>query len=222
MEVTSEARTILFHGPSGCGKDTQVELLVDDYGFQNIGTGDMIRKLFAEGDEDAILATEYTTQGKFVPNEIIYNKMFPKWLDRFDNTKHWALVSVVREVGQIEYLDKLLQQKNRKLDMFIHFTLSPETAIERMSVRTYCPSCGMTFHPKFKKEKVQGICDKCNTKLIQRDDDKPEKIKERLREYNRTIEPILDTYRTRGILVEVDAAPSIEEIHKEILEILGL
>lgn len=222
MEVTSDARTILFHGPSGCGKDTQVELLVDDYGFQNIGTGDMIRKLFAEGDEDAILATEYTTQGKFVPNEIIYNKMFPKWLDRFDNTKHWALVSVVREVGQIEYLDKLLQQKNRKLDMFIHFTLSPETAIERMSVRTYCPSCGMTFHPKFKKEKVQGICDKCNTKLIQRDDDKPEKIKERLREYNRTIEPILDTYRTRGILVEVDAAPSIEEIHKEILEILGL
>jgi adenylate kinase len=80
----------------------------------------------------------------------------------------------------------------------------------------------MTFHPKFKKEKVQGICDKCNTKLIQRDDDKPEKIKERLREYNRTIEPILDTYRTRGILVEVDAAPSIEDIHKEILEILGL
>ena len=222
MEVTSDARTILFHGPSGCGKDTQVELLVDDYGFQNIGTGDMIRKLFAEGDKDAILATEYTTQGKFVPNEIIYNKMFPKWLDRFDNTKHWALVSVVREVGQIEYLDKLLQQKNRKLDMFIHFTLSPETAIERMSVRTYCPSCGMTFHPKFKKEKVQGICDKCNTKLIQRDDDKPEKIRERLREYNRTIEPILDTYRTRGILVEVDAAPSIEDIHKEILEILGL
>lgn len=222
MEVTSDARTILFHGPSGCGKDTQVELLVDDYGFQNIGTGDMIRKLFAEGDKDAILATEYTSQGKFVPNEIIYNKMFPKWLDRFDNTKHWALVSVVREVGQIEYLDKLLQQKNRKLDVFIHFTLSPETAIERMSVRTYCPSCGMTFHPKFKKEKVQGICDKCNTKLIQRDDDKAEKIKERLREYNRTIEPILDTYRTRGILVEVDAAPSIEEIHKEILEILGL
>lgn len=222
MEVTSDARTILFHGPSGCGKDTQVELLVDDYGFQNIGTGDMIRKLFAEGDKDAILATEYTSQGKFVPNEIIYNKMFPKWLDRFDNTKHWALVSVVREVGQIEYLDKLLQQKNRKLDVFIHFTLSPETAIERMSVRTYCPSCGMTFHPKFKKEKVQGICDKCNTKLIQRDDDKPEKIKERLREYNRTIEPILDTYRTRGILVEVDAAPSIEDIHKEILEILGL
>lgn len=224
MKVTTVTtpRTILFHGPSGCGKDTQVELLVDKYGFQNIGTGDMIRKLFAEGDEDAILATEYTSQGKFVPNEIIYNKMFPKWLDRFDINKHWALVSVVREVGQIKFLDALLKEKGRELDTFIHFTLSPEAAIERMSVRTYCPSCGMTFHPKFKKEKVKGICDKCGTKLIQRDDDKPEKIKKRLREYDRTIEPILKVYRKRGVLIEVDAAPSIEEIHKDLVKVLGL
>ena len=179
----SQAKTILFHGPSGCGKDTQVEFLVNSYGYQNIGTGDMIRKLSAEGDSDALMATEYTSQGKFVPNEIIYNKMFPKWLDRFDANKNWALVSVVREVGQIEFLDTLLGQKGRSLDLFIHFKLSPDTAIERMSVRTYCSNCGMTFHPKFKKEKEQGICDKCGTKLIQRDDDKPEKIRERLKEY---------------------------------------
>ncbi len=182
----------------------------------------MIRKLSAEGDSDALMATEYTSQGKFVPNEIIYNKMFPKWLDRFDANKNWALVSVVREVGQIEFLDRLLEQKGRSLDLFVHFKLSPETAIERMSVRTYCPNCGMTFHPKFKKEKELGICDKCGTKLIQRDDDKPEKIRERLKEYNRTIEPILNVYRERGLLVEVDAAPSIEEIHKEIIKILNL
>jgi len=222
MKNFNKPMTILFHGPSGCGKDTQVELLVDDYGFQNIGTGDMIRKLFAEGDEDAILATEYTTQGKFVPNEIIYNNMFPKWLDRFDSKKNWAFVSVVRDVGQVELFDELLKSKGRKLDLFIHFTLSAETAIERMSVRTYCPNCGMTFHPKFKKEKVKGFCDKCNTKLIQRDDDKPEKIRKRIEEYNRTITPILERYKERSILVEVDAAPSIEDIHKEILRILDL
>lgn len=222
MNQVVSPKTILFHGPSGCGKDTQVEFLVNSYGYQNIGTGDMIRKLSAEGDSDALMATEYTSQGKFVPNEIIYNKMFPKWLDRFDANKNWALVSVVREVGQIEFLDRLLEQKGRSLDLFVHFKLSPETAIERMSVRTYCPNCGMTFHPKFKKEKEQGICDKCGTKLIQRDDDKPEKIRERLKEYNRTIEPILNVYRERGLLVEVDAAPSIEEIHKEIIKILNL
>lgn len=215
-------RTILFHGPSGCGKDTQVEFLVKDHNYENIGTGDMIRKLHAEADEDAIKATEYTSQGKFVPNEIIYNKMFPKWLNRFDATKNWALVSVVREVGQIPFLDQLLESKGRKLDLFVHFTLSPETAIERMSVRKYCPNCGMTFHPKYKPEQIEGICNNCGTKLIQRDDDKPEKIRERLREYNRTIEPILDLYRKRGILVEVDAAPSIEDIHNELIKVLDL
>lgn len=214
--------TILFHGPSGCGKDTQVELLVKDYNFENIGTGDMIRKLYAEGDKDAILATEYTSQGKFVPNEIIYNKMFPKWLNRFDKDKDWALVSVVREVGQIRFLDELLKSKERKLDLFIHFTLSPESAIERMSIRKFCPNCGMTFHPKYKPEKIEGFCDKCATELIQRDDDKPEKIRERLKEYDRTILPILETYRSRGILVEVDAAPSIQDIHKEIIKVLDL
>ncbi len=214
--------TILFHGPSGCGKDTQVDLLVQKYDFENIGTGDMIRKLSAEGDKDAILANEYATQGIFAPNEIIYNKIFPKWLDRFDSKKNWAFVSVVRDGGQVELFDELLKSKGRKLDLFIHFTLSAETAIERMSVRTYCPNCGMTFHPKFKKEKVEGICDKCNTKLIQRDDDKPEKIRKRIEEYNRTITPILEKYKERGILVEVDAAPSIEDIHKEILRILDL
>lgn len=215
-------KTILFHGPSGCGKDTQVEFLVNEYGFLNIGTGDMIRKLYSEGDKDAIEATEYASQGKFVPNEIIYNKMFPKWLDRFDLSKSWALVSVVREVGQISFLDALLEEKGRQLDMFIHFTLSPETAVERMSFRKYCPNCGMTFHPKFKPESVDGVCDKCGTELIQRDDDKPKKIKQRLKEYNRTIKPILREYEKRGILVEVDASPSIEEIHEEIIKILGL
>lgn len=214
--------TILFHGPSGCGKDTQVEFLVKDHNYENIGTGDMIRKLYAEADEDAIKATEYTSQGKFVPNEIIYNKMFPKWLNRFDGTKNWALVSVVREVGQIPFLDQLLESKGRKLDLFVHFTLSPEAAIERMSVRKYCPNCGTTFHPKYKPEQVEDICDNCGTKLVQRDDDKPEKIKERLNEYNRTIGPILDVYRKKGILVEVDAAPSIEDIHNELIKILDL
>jgi len=221
--ILNKPTTILFHGPSGCGKDTQVELLVQKYNFENIGTGEMIRKMYAEKDKDAVIATEeYTSKGLFVPNEIIYNKMFPKWLDKFDPKKNWAFVSVVREAGQVELFDNLLESKGRKLDLFIHFTLSAEAAIERMSTRTYCANCGSTYHPKYKKEKIDGICDKCGGLLTQRDDDKPEKIRKRLEEYNRTISPILKKYKERGILIEVDAAPSIEEIHKEILRILSL
>lgn len=215
--------TLLFHGPSGCGKDTQVELLVRDYGFENIGTGEMIRRMYAEGDEDALVAMdEYASKGLFVPNDIIYNKMFPKWLEKFDSEKNWAFVSVVREVGQIKLLDDLLRSKNRVLDLFVHFALSPEAAIERMATRTYCAKCGPTYHPKYKKEKVSGVCDRCGGVLTQREDDKPEKIRKRLEEYNRTINPILEEYAGRGILVEVDASPSIEVIHQEILRVLNL
>ena len=105
--ILNKPATILFHGPSGCGKDTQVELLVQKYGFENIGTGEMIRKMYDAKDEDAVIATEeYTSKGLFVPNDIIYNRMFPKWLNRFDSKKNWAFVSVVRDVGQIELFDK--------------------------------------------------------------------------------------------------------------------
>jgi len=219
----TKPRTILFHGPSGCGKDTQVELLVKKFNFENIGTGQMIRKLFEENDKDAIVATtKYTSKGLFVPNSLIYKEMFPKWLKRFDKEKNWAFVSVVREVGQISLFDNLLKTQGRELDLFIHFVLSDEVAIERMSLRKFCPNCGATYHPKFKKEKKEGKCDLCGTALIQRDDDQPEKIISRLEEYNRTIRPILKVYEDRGMLVEVDAAPSIQEIHKEIVKILHL
>lgn len=213
--------TILLHGPSGCGKDTQVELLIKKYNFENIGTGEMFRKMFAQGDEDAIKAHEYWSKGKFVPNELTY-KMFDKWVKKFDSNKNWAFVSVVRDPGQIVFFDNLLKENGRELDTFIHFTLSEDVAIERMSLRTICSKCETPYHEKYKKEQKEGVCDVCGGKLIKREDDQPEKIKSRLEEYKRTIQPILDEYRNRGLLMEIDANPGIEEIHKEIVDKLGL
>lgn len=214
-------KTILFHGPSGCGKDTQVDLLVQKYGFENIGTGEMFRRLYAEGDINGIKAHEYWYKGQFVPNELTYS-MLAQWVNRFDQKKDWAFVSVVRDPGQITLFDGILSEVNRKIDYFVHFRLSEEIAIERMSLRWICPNCDRTYHEKYKKEKVSGFCDNCGMKLEQREDDKPERIKSRLMEYNKTIAPILEEYRKRGILVEIDASPSIEEIHKELLAKLSL
>lgn len=214
-------KTILLHGPSGCGKDTQAKLLVDKYDFENIGTGEMFREMYMAGDIDAIRAREYWNKGKFVPNELVY-KMFSKWLDRFNNEKDWILVSVVREVNQIPLLDNILKERNRKIDTFIHFTLSDELAIERMSLRWVCNSCMAVYHEKYKPEKVKGYCDVCGLKLEQREDDKIEKIQVRLAEYKRTIEPILQEYKNRGVLIEVDAAPSIEAIHQDLIKVLNL
>jgi len=214
-------QTLLFHGPSGSGKDTQVNMLVEKYGFINIGTGEMFRTMFKEGDERAVEAHSYWSKGNWVPNELTYD-MFADWLKRFDLTKDLIFVSTVRDVGQVKLFDEALAKNSRKLDKFIHFQLSEEAAIERMSLRTICEKCSEPYHPKWKKEKEEGICDKCGGKLKQREDDRPEKIKERLGEYRRTIDPILKKYRDRGILLEIDASPDIETIHKQLVKELGL
>ncbi len=214
-------KTILFHGPSGSGKDTQVELLVAKYDFVNIGTGEMFRTMYKEGDVEGNKAYLSWSKGQFVPNELVYS-MLNKWVKRFETDKPWAFVSVVRDPGQIEMFDKLLEENGRTLDSFVHFTLSEEHAIERMSLRRICPYCDTTYHIKYKREKVEGYCDRCGMKLVQREDDLPEKIALRLKEYNRTIAPILETYKERGILIEIDATPSIEEIHTQVVAKLGL
>ncbi|MHC1716474.1 MAG: adenylate kinase family protein [Candidatus Dojkabacteria bacterium] len=213
--------TILFHGPSGSGKDTQVELLTKNYEFENIGTGEMFRKMYADGDLEAIKAHQYWSKGLFVPNEIVY-EMLGRWMNNFDKNKNWAFVSVVRDVGQIQMFDDLLKMQNRTLDKFIHFTLTEESAIERMSLRLVCTNCDSTYHQKYKPEKIKGYCDKCGTILSQREDDKPDRIVKRLEEYSRTIGPILEEYRKRNILVEIDANPGIEEIHENVVRALNL
>lgn len=214
-------KSILFHGHPGSGKDTQVDLLVERYEFENIGTGEMVRSMYKEGDIEALKANQFLTKGLLVPNDLIYS-MFNKWITRFDNEKHWAFVSVVREPGQIPMFDELLKVVDRNLDYFVHFTLSEDIALERISLRKTCPYCDSTYHDKFKPESVKGYCDKCGTKLQQRDDDKPESVKVRRVEYDKAINPILDEYRKRGILIEIDATPSIEEIHSVVISKLGL
>jgi len=214
-------KTILFHGPSGSGKDTQVELLEEKFEIEKIGTGEMFRQMYSEGDIDAIKAYEYWHVGKFVPNELTY-KMFSKWLTKFNQEKDWMLVSVVRDIGQVPLLDELLAQYGRKLDVFLHLKLSEEMAIERRTLRWTCPRCSATYHKKYKRETVEGYCDKCGMKLIQREDDTLERTKSLYNEYQRTIAPILIEYSNRGIVKEVDASPSIEEIHQEIIRQLNL
>ncbi len=222
MTATSEkTKTYLFHGPSGCGKDTQADLLIEKFDFEKIGTGDMFRALFEEGDPDGVKASELITKGIFVPDELTY-KLLDKWLKKYDSDKSWMFISAVRTPEQIPLFDELMKKYDRELDKFVHFYLSEEAAVERMSLRWVCPECGTIYHEKYLKEKKKGYCDKDGEKLIQRDDDKPAAIKERLRQYDEMIKPILDEYRKRGILLEIDAAPSIEEIHKELVQKLAL
>ena len=211
--TSKKTKTILVHGPSGSGKDTQVDLLLEKFDFEKIGTGEMFRDLAKKdtGIENMLKS------GQFIPSDLTY-KLLSDWMKNFNSEKSWIFVSVVRVADQIELFDRLLEKYDRKLDTFIHFSLSAEKAIERMSLRKICVVCGENYHDKYKPEKVEDVCDKDGGKLIRRDDDKPEAIKKRLQEYDKTIEPILKEYESRGILIDIDASFTIEEIHKVVLE----
>ncbi len=214
-------KTILIHGPSGCGKDTQVDMLLERGGFEKIGTGEMFRKLIEQNHPRSEEISSLINSGNLVPSDFAY-ELLDEWMDNYEQSNHWVFVSVVRAVDQIELLDKLLGKYGRELDAFVHFHLSSENAIGRMSQRKVCSLCGENYHSKFKPEQRKGACDKDNAKLVLRKDDEPESISRRLETYYKAINPILDEYRKRNLLVEIDAAPHIEEVHKMLLEKLKL
>ncbi len=216
--------TYLFHGPSGSGKDTQIERLNEKFSdrFQSIGTGDMFRQLAKiKGNPLAQKAKLYVDRGEWVPDEITY-ELFKDWITRYDADRDWIFVSVVRVVSQIPLFDNVLKSCDRELDAFIHFKIVEEVAIERISLRWYCPVCGSNYHEKYKPEEKKGYCDKDGEVLKQRKDDNPRAIIKRLATYNRTIEPILKVYRGRGKFIEVNANLGIEEINESLIEKLGL
>ncbi len=213
-------KTMLFLGPSGSGKDTQAEKLADMCGYEVIGTGEMFRDEEIRSTEIGQKAFEYWGKGKWVPDDIVY-ELFTEWLKKYDPSKPWIFSQVVRTVPQIKLLDDLLLKNfNRKIDKVVYFSLSSDAAIERMSLRRYCPKCGRDYHLKYKKPKNGDVCDDDGSKLITRDDDHPEAILSRLNEFETKVKPVLEEYKKRGLLMEVDAAPSIDEIHEFLIRAL--
>jgi adenylate kinase len=213
-------KTLMFHGPSGSGKDTQVDLLGDYLDMAKIGTGDMYRTMPGEGNEMAIKWAKKVAEEGLWPNAEVTYTLLDEYVKRFDRQKDWVFVSIVRRLDQIAAYDEFIMKQDRELDAFIHFNLEEEVAIKRLSKREFCPDCNMTYHKEHNPSKAEGICDVDGAKLDIRADDHPKQIRERLRQYNESIEPILDHFK--DVLIEIDASPSIAEIHREIIEKLNL
>lgn len=203
--------TVLVLGPSGSGKDVQIDTIVRTCGFVKIGTGDMFREEYEKKTDAGIKAFSYWGEGKWVPNDLVY-RVFSSWITRFDNKKPWIFSQVVRDPGQVPLFDELLCQYGRTVEMVIHFTLSEEAATERMSLRRHCQVCGKEYHLKFVPPKDGKTCDVDGEVLVRRDDDHPEAIRMRLVEYTNKVLPVTDEYKKRGILITVDASPPIEQV----------
>ncbi len=210
---------LIFLGPPGAGKGTQAKRVVEKYGIPQISTGDMLREAVAKGTELGKKAKEYMDKGELVPDEVVIG-IVKERLQQPDCEKGFILDGFPRTLAQAEALDEILKELNKKIDAVINVAVPEEEVVKRITNRRTCRNCGAIYHLIYAPPKVDNKCDKCGGELYQRDDDKEETVRERYRVYRENTEPLIDYYRKKGILYDVDGTKDIEGVWKEIEVIL--
>jgi len=194
-------------GAPGVGKGTQADLLSKETGMPHISTGDIFRDNIKRQTELGKLAKSYIDQGGLVPDEVT-NDMVK---DRLKEEERFILDGYPRTINQADFLAGI-----QDIDMVINFTLPESEIIRRISGRRTCKACGSVYHIMFNPPKAEGVCDKCAGVLIQRSDEMPETVRQRLDVYSKQTEPLIEYYKEQGLLVEIDAAPQIDQVFKEL------
>ncbi len=212
---------IILLGPPGCGKGTQASLLKQKYNFLHISTGDLIRKEIEENSSLGRKLREYFSKGLLVPDTLVNDILRNAIDDLYYHTKKdFILDGYPRTLEQHNRLEEILNDYDIKIDYVIYFKVEELVIIERLSYRRVCSQCNTIYHVKTKPSKVEGYCDQCNGQLIQRDDDKEEAIQKRLLAYNSKTTPLLDLYKSKNILHEVDANKKPDDVFNEIVNIV--
>ncbi len=210
---------LIFLGPPGAGKGTQAKRVAEKYGIPQISTGDMLREAVAKGTELGKKAKEYMDKGELVPDEVVIG-IVKERLQQPDCEKGFILDGFPRTLAQAEALDEMLKELNKKIDAVINVVVPEEEVVKRITYRRTCRNCGAVYHLIYAPPKEDNKCDKCGGELYQRDDDKEETVRERYRVYKQNTEPLIDYYRKKGILYDVDGTKDIEGVWKEIEAIL--
>ncbi|WP_438449128.1 adenylate kinase [Gorillibacterium sp. sgz5001074] len=210
---------ILFMGPPGAGKGTQAEKIVNEFQIPHISTGDAFRAAMSQGTPLGIEAKSYVDKGLLVPDEIT-NGIVRDRLAQPDCDKGFLLDGFPRTIAQAQALDGMLAELDKKIDVVFNLVVDRGLLLARLTGRRICKSCGATYHVIFNPPKQEGICDKCSGELYQRSDDTEEKVGTRLDEYSNKTAPLLDYYRNKGILHEVNGEQDIHQVTAEISSIL--
>ncbi len=197
---------MIFLGAPGAGKGTQAEVVCKEINIPAISTGNMLREAVKNGTAAGLAAKEYMDRGDLVPDEVVIGIL--KDRIAMDDAKNgFILDGFPRTVPQAEALEKM----GVRIDKVIEINVPDEAITKRMSGRRVCEGCGNSYHIEFKPTKVEGICDACGAKVVQRADDKPETVLARLATYHEKTAPLKDFYQSKGKLVTVSGQNGIEE-----------
>ena len=208
-----ETKSIVIFGPQGSGKGTQAEILSKKFSLPHISVGELLRQEIKAKTEIGKKIGKILNAGKLAPNEIT-NQAVKNRLEKNDAKTGFIIEGYPRNLNQAEFMDTIINNY-----LALEIWISDDEAVKRISQRRTCSNCGAIYHLKYKPPATADICDKCKTKLIIRDDDKEEAIRQRLNIYHNETEPLLKKYKAKGIYYKIDGMPTIPEVTKAIMKI---
>ncbi len=207
---------LIIFGPPGVGKGTLSGMLAGKYKIPHISTGDIFRSEIKSGNSELI---QYVEQGLLVPDNVV-NKIVEKTLKQDSCKSGFVLDGFPRTIDQAEFLENVLWKLKKKADFILNLVAKEETIVSRMSARRNCGKCGAVFNLITMKPKKKDICDKCGSALVQRKDDEPETVRKRIQVYNEQTTPMVDYYKKKKVLMDIDAAKKPKEIFSEVVKII--
>jgi len=207
---------LIFLGAPGAGKGTQAEVVCEKYNIPAISTGNILREALKSGTEMGIKAKTFMDAGKLVPDEILIGIIKDR-LNEDDCKNGFILDGFPRTIPQAEALDAM----GVNIDKVIDIEVSDERIVLRMSGRRVCEKCGSSYHMQYKKPREEGVCNQCGGTLIQRKDDHPDTVKDRLSVYHEQTEPLKDFYLKQGKLCVVEGQEEVADTTKLVLDTVG-
>jgi adenylate kinase len=211
---------IILLGPPGAGKGTQAQRLQNEVGMIQLSTGDMLRAEMKSGSALGEQAKGIVASGKLVPDALMVG-LIEERIARPDCAKGFILDGFPRTEAQAQALDAMLEKTGKKLDQVIEMEVEEAALTERVVGRFTCARCGTGYHDKFKRPKVDGVCDVCgSTEFTRRPDDNAETMKTRMAAFRAQTEPLLPYYRAKGILKKVDGMAAMDEVYRQIRAVL--
>ena len=212
---------IVLLGAPGSGKGTQAKLLVEKFGVPQISTGDILRDNIAKKSELGIIADQIMKKGELVPDDLILS-MIETILDGDNTRSGFIFDGFPRTIPQAEGLDDLLEERGIGIDYVLSLEISEDEVVNRLSARWSCPNCGSLFNTISHPPSATGICDNCGSELQQRDDDRPDTIRNRLAVYSRQTEPLIEYYEMKGNLKNISAGGGPEIIFDKIIDTISI
>ncbi|WP_026652517.1 adenylate kinase [Butyrivibrio proteoclasticus] len=211
---------IIMLGAPGAGKGTQAQMIAEKYNIPHISTGDIFRANIKNGTELGKKAKEFMDKGQLVPDELTVELLLDR-VAKDDCANGYVLDGFPRTIPQANVLDSELTKLGDKVDFAVNVDVPDENIVRRMSGRRACLKCGATYHIEHIPPKTEGVCDKCGSELVQRDDDKPETVQNRLSVYHEQTQPLIEYYDKKNILKTVDGTKDMQEVFSDIVNILN-